>query len=246
MTNENQRRPLIGLPARMDPGKDRQYLSSDYADAVLSAGGVPAIVPLVDNPQLLMPFADCLDGIVLTGSSSDVDPVSYSAEREDACGPIQPLRDRTDFMLLEVALKRQVPVLAICFGLQSLNVFMGGSLIQDIPTHVRTSIRHSNPRSKGKPCHAVDIDAGSLLENLAGGTASEVNSTHHQAIDVIGRGLKVIARAPDGVVEAVTGTEPGRWILGVQWHPEKSFPYDGFSRRIFKQFIISCTTGGSR
>jgi len=246
MSNENHRRPLVGLPARMDPGKESQYLSRNYADAVLAAGGMPVIVPLAERPQLLIPLAESLDGIVLTGSSSDVDPRHYATEREAACGPVQPLRDRTDFMLLDTASRRRIPILAICFGLQSLNVFMGGSLIQDIPTHVKTPIRHSNPRSNGKPCHPIDIAAGSLLEELAGGTSSRVNSTHHQAVALVGHGLEVIARAPDGVVEALTGSEPGRWILGVQWHPEKSFAYDLFSRRIFEQFIATCISYGSR
>jgi putative glutamine amidotransferase len=233
--------PLIGLPARMDPGKDSQYLSRQYPDAVLAGGGTPIIVPLVEVPESLRPLADILDGILLTGSRSDVDPAGYSAAREEACGPVQPLRDKTDFMLLEVAARRRIPVLAICFGLQSLNVFAGGSLIQDIATHLKTPIWHSNPSSNGRPSHPIDIAAGSLLEELAGGTQSKVNSTHHQAVARVGRNLEVIARAPDGVIEALAGEDSSHWILGVQWHPEKSFSYDRLSRRIFELFIASCT-----
>jgi len=232
---------LVGMPARMDPGKDSQYLSRYYTDAVLAVGGTPIIVPLVEAPESLRPLAENLDGILLTGSHSDVDPASYSEVREEACGPVQPLRDKTDFMLLEVAMRRRIPVLAICFGLQSLNVFAGGSLIQDIPTHVKTSIRHSNPRSNGRPSHPIDVFAGSLLEELAGGTQPKVNSTHHQAVGRVGRDLEVIARASDGVIEGLVGKDSSHWILGVQWHPEKSFSYDLFSRRIFERFIANCT-----
>ncbi len=224
----------------MDPGKDIQYLSRRYGDAVVAAGGIPIIVPLAEKPEALRPLAGKMDGLLLTGSSSDVDPENYSAVREAVCGPAQPLRDKTDFMLLQVASQQRIPVLAICFGLQSLNVFLGGSLIQDIPTHVKTSIRHSSPLPDGGPVHSVEMAEGSLLEELAGGTISEVNSTHHQALDAIGSGLEVIARAPDGVVEAVVGKDKRHWILGVQWHPEKSFASDGFSRRIFERFITCC------
>ncbi len=240
MISRDSRAPVIGLPARMDNGKDTQYLSRHYTDAVLASGGMPIVIPLVEPPEALRSLAENLDGIVLTGSKSDVDPACYAAPREAACGPAQPLRDKTDFLLLQVAREQRIPVLAICFGVQSLNVFAGGSLIQDIATHVATRIRHSNPRSGGKPVHTVDISAGSVLEELAGGAAAGVNSTHHQALDRIGSSLEVIAKAPDGIVEAVTGKESSHWILGVQWHPEKSFAYDGFSRRIFERFISEC------
>ncbi len=240
MIDRSSQAPLIGLPARMDPGKEVQYLSRQYGDAVVAAGGVPIILPLVEKPEALRPLVESMDGLVLTGSSSDVDPASYFAVPEAVCGPVQPLRDKTDFMLLQVASQRRIPVLAICFGLQSLNVFMGGSLIQDIPTHLQMSIRHSSTQPDGAPVHPVEIAAGSLLEELAGGTTAEVNSTHHQAINAIGNGLEVIARAPDGVVEAVVGKDRDHWILGIQWHPEKSFVSDGFSKRIFEHFITTC------
>ncbi|HYK91349.1 MAG TPA: gamma-glutamyl-gamma-aminobutyrate hydrolase family protein [Acidobacteriota bacterium] len=232
--------PLIGLPARMDPGKDSQYLSRNYADAILASGGLPVMLPLVKTPEALQPFAETLDGVLLTGSNSDVDPGSYGEERKPGCGPVQPLRDKTDFMLLRTASERRIPVLAICFGLQSLNVFMGGSLIQDIPAHVKGSILHNEPRRNKRAVHPIEITPGSLLEELAGGSIVKVNSTHHQALARIGSGLEVIARAPDAVVEAVVGRDSSHWILGVQWHPEQSLACDGFSKRIFEKFIASC------
>jgi putative glutamine amidotransferase len=226
----------------MDPGTDRQYLSRQYADAIHACGGIPIILPLLEAPESLLPLAERLDGIVLTGSSSDVAPEHYAAIRESCCGPVQPLRDKTDFTLLRASLRRHIPVLAICFGVQSLNVFMGGTLVQDISTHVRTAIAHSDPQPDGKPTHPIEIQRGSILEVLAGGVSGSVNSTHHQAVDRVGRGLQVIAHAPDGVVEAVMGTEEGQLLLGVQWHPERSFAHDEFSRRIFQWFIENCTS----
>ncbi len=237
-------RPLIGMPARMDPGEEKQYLSRQYADAVITSGGVPLILPLVESPDLLSPVVDMLDGILLTGSASDLNPASYGAERRPECGPGQELRDRTDFFLLDAATRKRVPVLAICYGLQSLNVHRGGSLHQDIASDLNTGIRHSQPETKGDPAHRVQFSPGSLLEELGASNEAAVNSTHHQAIDRLGSGLQVIAQASDGIIEAVVGKETDRWVLGVQWHPERSYSHDPLSRKIFDRFIESCRTTG--
>ncbi len=232
-------RPLIGMPARMDPGEERQYLSREYADAVSSSGGVPLILPLLRTPDLLEPVVDMLDGILLTGSASDLDPSFYGVERKPKCGPVQSLRDQTDFYLLSKAAHRHVPVFAICFGLQALNVHRGGSLLQDIASERPASLRHSQPETKGSPAHRVNFSPGSVLEEL-GGSEAAVNSTHHQAVDRLGRGLQVIGQAPDGIIEAVAGLEPNEWVLGLQWHPERSYSLDSLSRKIFDRFIEIC------
>ncbi len=224
----------------MDPDDEKQYLSRQYPDAIAAAGGLPIIFPLLAEPEAVRPLAGKLDGILLTGNKSDLDPTLYGAKRLDVCGPIQPFRDRMDFLLLETAMSRKIPVLAICFGVQSLNVFLGGSLIQDIPTAIDSSIRHSNPESQGGPSHAIRISSGSILEKIAGGLEAMINSTHHQAIERPGSRLEVIAQAPDGVIESVFGTDPRHWILGVQWHPEKSYSSDDFSRNLFEHFLARC------
>jgi putative glutamine amidotransferase len=232
--------PLIGMPAQMDPGNQTQYLSRHYSDAVAAAGGIPVIFPLLEAPQSVRSAAERLDGLLLTGSNSDLDPSLYGEIRSDKCGPAQPLRDRMDFLLLDASVKRKIPILAICFGFQSLNIFWGGSLIQDIPSSVNTPIRHSNPEAKDSAGHKINICSGSILEQIAGGTEVMVNSTHHQAIDRAGKNLEVIARAPDGVIESVCGLDKNHWVLGVQWHPEKSFYCDSFSRKIFEFFLARC------
>jgi len=233
-------KPWIGMPAQLDPESDRQYLSRQYSDAIAAAGGLPLILPLVASASTLRSFAERLEGVLLTGSHSDVDPALYRAIRSDACGPVHPLRDQTDFFLLQTALERKIPVLAICYGIQSLNVFLGGSLIQDIPTSMDTRIRHNSPDSGGDPCHEVLISRGSILDQIAGSGVIGVNSTHHQAVARPGHGLEVIARASDGVIESLTYTDPGQWILGVQWHPEKSFDRDRVSRKLFEYFVARC------
>jgi len=241
MKNESRgSAPWIGLPAQMDPYDDKQYLSRQYSDAIAASGGLPITIPLLAEPGMMGPLAESLDGLLLTGNNSDLDPSLYGAPRSDACGPTQPTRDRMDFFLLEQAMRREIPVLAICFGIQSLNVFWGGSLIQDIPAAVNTSIRHSHPESKGSPTHKIRIAPGSVLEQVAGGLDAMVNSTHHQAIERPGTGLEVIARSPDGMIESVFRADRHHWILGVQWHPEKSFGYDDFSRNLFEHFLARC------
>jgi putative glutamine amidotransferase len=232
--------PLIGMPAQMDPDTDTQYLRRHYSDAVADSGGMPLVLPLAEGPALSRSFVEKLDGILLTGSRSDLDPSLYGARRSDRCGRTQPLRDRMDQFLLEIAMRRKIPVLAICYGIQSLNVFCGGSLIQDIPTSVHLPLRHDSADPEAPAVHKIQINPGSVLEKIAVGTEIMVNSTHHQAIERAGNDLEVIARSPDGVIESVFGTNRKHWILGVQWHPEKSFRDDGFSRRLFEFFVACC------
>ena len=124
--------------------------------------------------------------------------------------------------------------------MQSLNVFFGGSLIQDIPTTIDTPIQHSKGQSKSPPSHEIAISSGSVLEPIAGGLDAVVNSTHHQAVERPGEELDVIAYAPDGVIESVFSTSQNHWMLGIQWHPETSFACDNFSRKIFADFLAHC------
>jgi putative glutamine amidotransferase len=232
--------PLIGMPAQMDPGREMQYLSRHYSDAIAGAGGTPLIIPLTETADVACPIAEQLDGILLTGSISDLDPSLYGASRSPKCGAAQPLRDRMDYMLLETAFRRKIPVLAICYGIQSLNVFCGGSLVQDIPESIGTDIRHSDPESQNPASHKIKISGGSVLEQIAEGTDAVVNSTHHQAIERAGKNLEVIARAHDGVIESVVCSNRDHWILGVQWHPEKNFRRDNFSWKLFEFFLARC------
>ncbi len=232
--------PVIGLPAIMDSGKNTQYLNRAYTDAIVTAGGVPVIIPLVDDPAGIRSLAEDLDGILLTGSACDVEPKHYGAAPDPQLGPVQPLRDMTDFALLEVALKGKIPVFAICFGMQLLNVFMGGSLIQDIGSRLSGALRHDSGETGSRSFHPIQITPGSLLERMANSSQVTVNSSHHQAVDRVALDLEVIARAPDGVVESVTGKASDHWVLGVQWHPEKNFCSDVLSRKMFECFVARC------
>jgi putative glutamine amidotransferase len=178
-----------------------------------------------------------VDAICLSGAVNDVDPLLYGHEPKPGLGPVVPKRDETDMMLLAAAEARRLPVLAICFGIQSLNVYRGGTLIQDIPAEVQGSLKHMQGDIFTRRSHSINITEDSLLAKLAGGTRAAVNSHHHQAVAIVGRDLEPIAWAPDGVIEAVINTRSDQFVLGVQWHPEVNWNEDPLSRAIFDHFV---------
>ena len=184
------------------------------------------------QPELVEQLKQC-DGFVLPGSPEDVEPRRYGAARHPQTKWLDPHRDTTDTAILEHALGASKPVLAICYGCQNLNVSLGGTLYQDIPSELHSSIEHSRnglPRDAQDPTHAARIAPGSELGQLAaaaglprsdGGYEVQVNTSHHQAVRDLGRGLRVAALAPDGVIEAIEHEPHKHWVVGVQWHPER-------------------------
>jgi len=243
MTAETQIRPRVGIPYRTTNeevmGERVKY--EMYTRAVQEAGGEPVEISLTLSQSELQHLARTLDAIVLPGSPADVNPSLYHAPRHLKTAEDDEQRERTDFLLLEHADHANKPVLAICYGIQSLNVFRGGSLIQDIATESTTKIQHPWENSKGgapEPFHAVRIEPGTRLANLAGAAEARVNSSHHQAIREPGRDLRVVARAPDGIIEAVEGTGSANWIMGVQWHPER-MTSDRLARALFSELAAA-------
>jgi putative glutamine amidotransferase len=230
------RYPLIGITTRLD-AENTFYLRRYYAEAIEASGGVPVYIPLIPNRKYLSSLAERLDGLVLSGSNSDLDPVFYGEEPHPRLGTVTPERDNTDLILLEIAEERNMPILAICFGMQSLNVSRGGTLFQDIESQNADSIKHQQGQAPDRPSHHIGIESNSLLARLNGGDIARVNSSHHQAIKGVGRDLRVIARAHDGVIEAVIDPRPDRFVLGVQWHPEVGWQRDDFSKAIVRRFI---------
>lgn len=237
-------RPLIGVTTRLSE-EDNFYLRRYYAEAVEAAGGAPVYIPLIPNREYLSALCERLDGLALSGSNSDLDPIYYGEEPHQKLGPVIPERDEADLILLEIAEKRAMPVLGICFGMQSLNVARGGSLIQDLASQTPGAIKHEQGKVINRPSHHIKIEADSPLARMAGGETARVNSSHHQAVNRVGRDLRVIARAPDGVIEAVVDTRPDRFALGVQWHPEIGWEKDKLSQAIFREFIEAARKFGS-
>jgi putative glutamine amidotransferase len=230
-------RPFIGISMRLDTKEDNFYLRRYYADAVYHAGGTPVYIPLIPESDYIESAISRLDGVLLSGSNSDVDPLRYDQAPHLKLGPVVYERDETDNLLLRACEARKIPVLAICYGLQVLNVYRGGTLFQDLESQVEAVIQHQQLGSYNRPSHSVKIKSESLLAILAGSTAVRVNSHHHQGIDALGHDLEPIAESADGLVEAVISTRPDHFVLGVQWHPEMGWKDDPLSQAIFKHFI---------
>ena len=229
-------KPWIGIPTRFQDehttGKIRLYL-----DPVLWAGGLPVMIPTFCSPAVLNEYMTRLDGILLPGSSSDIDPARYGAAAHPRLGKMIPDRDALDFALLQHADEARLPVLGICFGAQSLNVFRGGTLVQDIPSVISAPLFHDDHGDPQQPArHAVRISEDSVLGRLAGSQVVDVNSFHHQSVGLVGANLRTVATAPDGVIEAIEDVS-GRFVVGVQWHPERAFQEDPFAKALFTAFI---------
>lgn len=229
-------RPLIGVTTRLDE-QNSFYLRRFYGEAVEAAGATPVYIPLIPNREYLSSVMERLDGLMLSGSNSDLDPSYFGEEPHPRLGSVIPERDQTDLLLLELAEDPGMPILAICYGMQSLNVARGGSLYQDLDSQIENPIKHEQGRPADRPSHNIEIDPDSCLAPLAGGMRARVNSSHHQAVRRLGRNLKVVARAADGVIEAIADTRPERFVLGVQWHPELGWEKDKFSQAIFARFV---------
>lgn len=237
-------RPRIGIPWRAANEEAANNLPKmgRYLRAVERAGGEPVLLSLLRPVAELKRRAGELDGFVLSGSPADVDPSHFHLGRHPATADADAARERTDFTVLEHAITAHKPVLAICYGIQSLNVFLGGSLVQDIPSEVGTSICHS-PEEDGweagneesDPLHGAQFDSGHIFD-LSHARHAEVNSSHHQSILQPGRGLRITARAPDGVVEGVEWAENSTWVVGVQWHPER-MPGSALAKGLFKELV---------
>jgi len=222
---------------RYDAEAERFYLARMYAEAVQAAGGVPVHVPLIPEPAYLTDLLGRLDGVLLPGSASDVEPKLYGHEPHQKLGAVHALRDETDMILLEEVERRSIPLLAICYGMQVWNVHRGGTLIQDIASEAPEALKHEQGAPRDRRSHKIRVAVSSKLANFTSEAEMYVNSHHHQALNAIGRGLRAVAWTSDNLVEAVEDTREGCWALGVQWHPEIAWSEDHFSQAIFRGFV---------
>lgn len=259
-------RPRVAIP--LPHGSDSEYAQraiTQYERAVKLSGAEPVRIPLDRTPAEVMKLIERCDGVLLPGSKADVDPAKFDAERDPKTAAADPKRDTVDELLLQDAYNMRKPVLGICYGLQILNVYRSGTLLQ----HIESQVNHEAGREVSE-AHEVEVEEGSKLaeilqttqnmpENTGKGTASSraehrskslhgttvsralpvrVNSSHHQSADIIGDGLKIGARCPeDGIIEALEATSPDHFVLAVQWHPERSFDDDANSRAIFSALV---------
>ena len=231
----------IGVPFRTrdeeQAGAAKSKKIEYYYCALRQAGAEPIPISLALDPPALRHLAESLDAFVLPGSPADVDPALYGAARDPQTHAPDPHRQAADRALLDHAFATGKPVLAICYGVQRLNVHLGGSLIQNISSEPGAHLQHED-KDGVHPHHDLRLDPDSRLAALAGLPEPRVNSSHHQSIRAPGRGLRVTAHAPDGIIEAVEWDGDTNWIVGVQWHPER-MEGDSFAAALFLQLVVA-------
>jgi len=245
MSPGNSNKPRVGIPWRTsdEERKGEREKLDNYFEAVRRGGGEPTDISLNQPAEKLAAQIEQLDGFVLPGSPADVEPGRYGAERHAKTKTVDPARDLTDSTILDHAIAEHKPVLAICYGCQILNVHQRGTLVQDIPAERPGKEVHGNTdlaakAKKGDAAHDATLAAGSRLAQLAGAERVHINSSHHQAIDRPGEGLRVTARSAEGIVEGVELEDEKNWVVGVQWHPER-MPDDAFARKLFGDFVAA-------
>jgi putative glutamine amidotransferase len=239
--------PVIGITASIDHRSaafgETYSLTRKYAEGVLQAGGVPLIVPHNLGEEALRVVLDRVDGVLLSGGG-DIDPALFGEGPHTATCEIESDRDRVEVTLARWVVTRDMPFLAICRGIQVLNVALGGSLVQDIPSQVPDALQHSFDRTttpRDYLAHPVKIDPSSQLARVMQLEVAQTNSWHHQSIKQAADKLLVTAVAPDGVIEAVE--VPGRrYAIGVQWHPEWMFEKWTEHRRLFEELVKACAS----
>ena len=234
--------PLIGITSDLS-GADRggtaeplYFLARRYVKAVVNAGAIALILPPAPSSIALRRLLARLDGLVLSGGNFDIHPSYYGEKPLAGLGTIKAERSDFELELTAAALKQDLPLLGICGGAQAINVVLGGSLYQDIGAQVANAQEHQQSRKSVKRGHRISIEPRTLLRKIVGRSHAEVNTTHHQAVKTLGRGLIVNAVAGDGIVEGIESTRHA-FVIGVQWHPEVLAPRQLHQRRIFAALV---------
>ena len=231
------KQPIIGVIPLWDEKKDSIWMLPGYMQGLEEAGAVPLIINLTVSETALKQIAYFFDGFLFTGGH-DVNPNLYGQEKTNYCGEICDTRDQMEaYIFREAVLSQNKPALGICRGIQLFNALLGGSLYQDIPTELPSTIKHTKGPPYDVPAHTVRLLHESPLYKLTGKECLEVNSYHHQGINKIAKGLEIMAMADDGLVEAVYMPDRS-YVWAVQWHPEFSLK-DEISRKIFSSFVGS-------
>ena len=233
-------KPLIGITPSFDPRTGLLSLQESYGEAVAASGGIPVAFLLSEDPGVLLEAFKRCDGILLSGGA-DMDPGSYKEARISACGRSATRRDDMEIFLARRALKKNLPVLGVCRGMQLMNVAAGGTLYQDMYAQItdRPILRHTRTAANMHPRHEIRIENDSFVYGSFQTDRVWVNSYHHQAVKTLAPGFRITARSPDGIIEAIEHT--GRkFVVGVQWHPERLWRTEPVHRNIFAEFIRRC------
>lgn len=237
------KKPIIGITLDLAKNSEKYSYSlfpwyalrKDYADCVVMAGGIPIFLPYSSDMGSML---DIIDGLIIPGGDEDINPRFYGQEIVSDKVKTNDERAEFEIHLTKKALERNMPILGICNGLQVINVIFGGTLIQHLPDRFNSHINHEQPHPKNIPTHEIIIEPGSILSTMVSpGAEVTVNSTHHQAIDELGKGLSISAKAPDGVIEAVESKDH-KFLIAVQWHSE--YLNSELDENLFKKLVENC------
>jgi putative glutamine amidotransferase len=240
--------PLIGITADVSGAsaeftqttKDSTlFLPGRYLAAIERAGAVPLVLPAYPAKAAIRRLLGVLNGVVLSGGNFDIHPRYYGEKPMAELGVVKPTRTEFELEIATAAMDRDLPVLGICGGAQAINVSLGGSLYQDIAAQLGENGAHEHTSKNADGGHAIRIEPGTRLFDIVRRSRVEVNTSHHQAIKRLGRGLVVNAVADDGVIEGIESARHG-FVLGVQWHPEALAPRRSLGRRLFSAFVAFC------
>lgn len=237
--------PLVLVTATTEVVRDRSRVrvNEAYTRALAMAGLVPVVLPPL-HPSVATTVLENVSGLVITGGE-DVDPAHFGQPAHPATGAPHAARDACELALARAAFERRMPTLSICRGAQVMNVALGGTLVQDIPSQHPSDVQHDLSARRTERVHAIDIDAGSALADIVGATQITVNSSHHQSVGRVADDLRITARSVDGIVEALEPRAAGWWMVAVQWHPEElTGTPDDWDRRLFGAFAQAVRAAG--
>ncbi len=237
-------KPIIGVTPDFNAGDRKDmggkeptyFLRARYTKAIEDAGGIPFILPLLPERQAWRRIVSQVDGLLITGSGSDLAPETYGEKQRYKFTRMSSARAILELGISKIAYQADVPMLGICGGMQSINVALGGTLFQDINSQLNTSISHQPTYSATKIAHAIQIEPRSLLRRIAGKATIQVNSSHHQSVKDVPSCLFTTAVSPDGIIEAIEAPNK-QFLLGVQWHPEFLYERHPIQKKLFQALI---------
>lgn len=235
------KKPLIGLTPSHDTQTNDISMRPTYLGAIKAAGGIPVVLPLEASEEDLQQLVDTLDGFLFTGGP-DLHPFLFGEETHIHCGEVSVKRDTLEMALLPLVMKAKKPLLGICRGIQSLNVGLGGTIYQDVPSQFTRDypLVHKQPFYYDIPSHTVNIIPGTRMADICGQPVIQVNSMHHQAVKDLAPGCIVSGTASDGLIEAIEMPEYP-YLMAVQWHPEYLWPNNQAAANLFRSFIEACS-----
>jgi putative glutamine amidotransferase len=253
ISRRRREQPLIGITADtvFDPDVSSQiaqepaiFLFQRYTQAILACSAIPIILPPLAAPGEIEALLQSLDGILVSGGNFDIDPKLYGEEAGPDLGAFKRQRTQFELELIRLALQRNMPILGICGGEQAINVVLGGSLYQDIRRQIPHAREHQLSAMRQQSGHLIKIRAGTKLRDIVAEEQLNVNTTHHQSVKALGRGLIASASSEDGVIEGIESAAHA-FVIGVQWHPELLLHKDPAETRIFMAFVAACAAGES-